>query len=156
MLLTDLLREERIRASLSGASRDAVLEELIDVLIADGALPAAARQEAIDRVRAREARQTTGLGSGIAIPHGVCEAAPDVIAALGLHRDGIDWDSLDEKPVRLVILLLVPPNRLQAHIRTLAGIARLLNDANLRQQIVDAPDAEAVMDILIEREEAAV
>jgi mannitol/fructose-specific phosphotransferase system IIA component (Ntr-type) len=154
VLLTDLLTEDRIKADLTGATRDEVLVELIDLLVERGALPKASL--ALEKVLEREEKQTTGLGSGIAIPHAVCVDAPDVIAALGLHRAGVDFASVDGEPVRLVILLVVPPNRFQAHIRTLAGIARLLNDASLRRQITEAPDAAAVMDILIEREEAAV
>lgn len=156
MLLTDLLCEDLIRASLHGSTRDEVFAELVDLLVERGALPGDQREAALASVTAREQRQTTGLGEGVAIPHGVCAAAPQVVAALGLHQAGVDFDALDGKPVHLVILLIAPPNHFQAHIRTLAGIARLLNDADLRQQIVSAPSAADVMDILIEREEAAV
>jgi len=156
VLLTDLLREDRIEANLAGASRDEVLAELVEVLVSSGALPATSRDQALEAIHQREARQTTGLGEGVAIPHGVCDAAQEVVAALGIHRAGVDFAAIDQAPVHLVILLVVPPNRFQAHIRTLAGIARLLNDASLRAQITRAPDAATVMDILIEREEATV
>ena len=156
MLLTDLLREDRIEANLAGATRDEVLAELVDALVSSGALPSSSRDAALAAIHRREARQTTGLGEGVAIPHGVCDATQEVVAAIGIHRAGVDFAAIDQAPVHLVILLVVPPNRFQAHIRTLAGIARLLNDASLREQITRAPDAAAVMDILIEREEAAV
>ena len=135
---------------------EARIEELVEALISSGAVAAEARAGVLQAVLEREESQTTGLGSGIAVPHGLCDAVEDVIAALGIHRGGVDFQAVDGNPVHLVILLVVPPNRFQAHIRTLAGIAQLLNDASLRAQITRAPDAAAVMDILIEREEATV
>lgn len=154
MLLMDLLSEEQIAPALCGTTRDEVLGELVDLLVSAGAISPEGRELALEAVLAREARQSTGLGGGIAIPHGTCPEVEEVTAALGIHRAGIEFDAIDEQPVQLVILLLVPPNRFQAHIRTLAGIARVLNDSRLRELLIAAPDAGSVIDLLIEREEA--
>lgn len=156
MLLMDLLSEEQITVDLGGEARDAVLGELVDLLVLSGALPAEGREGALEAVLTREARQSTGLGGGVAIPHGTCADVDEVTAVLGVHRAGVDFGAIDDAPVQLVILLLVPPNRFQAHIRTLAGIARVLNDSRLRELLIAAPDAASVIDLLIEREEAAV
>jgi nitrogen PTS system EIIA component len=154
MRLLDLLSEDVIRASLEAPTREAAIDELVDVLVASGALPAADRDRAARAVHKREASATTGLGSGVAVPHGVCDGVGTVTAALGIHRGGVDFAAVDGKPVHLVILLLVPPNMFQAHIRTLAGIARLLNDPSLRRLLLAAPDARTVMQILEQREGA--
>lgn len=156
MRLIDLLDEDTIVPNLAGGTRDAVIEELVDLLVAKGLLPADARDAALGAILAREDSQTTGLGGGVAIPHGLCQDLEDVVGALGISPAGIDFAAIDGKPVQLVILLLVPQNRFQAHIRTLAGIARVLNDGVLRQEIVAAGDAGAIMDILVAREEARV
>lgn len=154
MLLMDLLSEDVIEPSLSATTRDAALAELIDLLVETGNLSREARDRALAAVIAREERQSTGLGAGVAIPHGTCADVDEVVAALGIHRAGVPFEAIDGQPVRLVILLLVPPNLLQAHIRTLAGIARVLNDSSLREQLIASASAQELLDLLIEREEA--
>jgi mannitol/fructose-specific phosphotransferase system IIA component (Ntr-type) len=155
MRLMDLLSEQLIQPSLTSTTRDGVIGELVDLLVAKGAISAESREGVLAAVLKREASQSTGLGSAVAIPHGLSPDVDDVVAAMGLHVAGVDFDAIDGKPVRLVILLVVPPNMFQAHVRTLAGIARVLNDAPLRERLIEARDAETILDVLIEREEAA-
>lgn len=154
MLLMDLLSEEVIEPELSATTRDGALAELIDLLVRTGNLAPEARERALTAVITREERQSTGLGAGVAIPHGTCADVDEVVAALGIRREGLPFDAIDGAPVQLVILLLVPPNLLQAHIRTLAGIARVLNDSSLREQLIASTSAQDLLDFLIEREEA--
>ena len=154
MLLMDLLSEDVIDPRLKSDSRDGTLAELVDLLVRSGSLTAEARDRALAAVVTREERQSTGLGSGVAIPHGTCPDVKEVVAALGIHPTGVEFDAIDDAPVRLVILLLVPPNLLQAHIRTLAGIARVLNDPALREQLIASETAQALIEVLIEREDA--
>lgn len=156
MRLIDLLSEDRIRVPLAAGDRDGAIGELLDLLVASGAIPAEGREQVSAAVHKREASQTTGLGGGVAIPHGLSPVVGDVVAALGVHPTGVDFQAVDGEPVRLVILLVVPPNMFQAHIRTLAGIARLLNDGRLRREILAAPDAATVMEILEAREHTSV
>ncbi|MCO5168311.1 MAG: PTS sugar transporter subunit IIA [Planctomycetes bacterium] len=154
MRLVDLISEEVIRPSLAGSSKDAVIDELIDALVAAGHVAPEARESVARAVHQREASHTTGLGSGVAVPHGVSDQVDQVVGALGIHRAGVDFAAVDGQPVHLVILLVVPPNMFQAHIRTLAGVARVLNDPGLRRQLMAATQPEAVMTILAEREGA--
>lgn len=155
MRLMDLLSEEMVEPALTGADRDAVIGELVDLLIRHQAVPATSRADVLTAVLAREESMTTGLGGGVAVPHALCESVEDVVAALGIHTAGVPWEALDDQPVRLVLLLVVPPGRFQAHIRTLAGVARVMNDPALRRLLMEATDGRTVMDILEEREEAA-
>lgn len=154
MRLVDLISEEVIRPSLEGATRDEVIDELIDVLVQAGHVAPEARARVAQAVHQREASHTTGLGSGVAVPHGVSDDVDRVVGALGIHRAGVDFMAVDGRPVHLVILLVVPPNMFQAHIRTLAGVARVLNDPGLRRQLMAAVDSEQVISILSEREGA--
>lgn len=154
MRLMDLLSEELIQPALAGGTRDEVIAELVDLLIKDDALPAESREQVLQAVLRREDSQTTGLGSGVAVPHGVSDAAEEVVAALGIHRAGVDFAAVDGEPVNLVILLVVPPNSFQTHIRTLAGVARVLNDPSMRRLLLAAREASAVMEILVDREGA--
>lgn len=154
MRLVDLIAEEDICPSLEGTSRDAVIDELIDALVRAGHVSRGARDGVARAVHLREASHTTGLGSGVAIPHGISDDVDQVVGALGLHRAGVDFLAVDGQPVHLVILLVVPPNMFQAHIRTLAGVARVLNDPGLRRQLMAASGAEDVLSILSEREGA--
>jgi mannitol/fructose-specific phosphotransferase system IIA component (Ntr-type) len=156
MRLIDLLAEDRVKVPLTSSDRDGAIMELLDLLVEAGAVPRQGRDDVAAAVLKREASQTTGLGGGVAIPHGLSGQVEDVVAALGIHSQGVDFQAVDGAPVRLVILLVVPPNMFQAHIRTLAGIARLLNDGRLRREILAAPDAAAVMHILQSRESATV
>ncbi|MCA8924261.1 MAG: PTS sugar transporter subunit IIA [Planctomycetes bacterium] len=151
MNLSDLLSEEVVLTPLEASDRDAAIERLIDALVDSGALQAEHRDDAAHAVHQREASQTTGLGGGVAIPHGVCEHVDEVVAALGVLPGGIDFAAIDGAPVQIVVLLLVPPNRFQAHIRTLAGVARLLNDSRMRRQIVEAPSAPAIVELIAGR-----
>lgn len=155
MRLMDLLSEEVVTTSLAAAGREEAIAALVRLLVAQGHLAAADAQAVERAVLEREAVQSTGLGGGVAIPHGLSAAVEDVVAALALLPAGVDWGSVDGEPVRLVILLVVPPNAFQAHVRTLAGIARLLNDSDLREQLLAARSPAEVVDVLIEREEAA-
>ncbi len=151
----DILTEGLILTPLTSSTRDGVIAELVDLMVSQGALKAESREAALGAVQRREESQSTGLGSSVAIPHGVSPDVEEVVAALGIHPDGIEFGAIDDEPVRLVILLVVPPNMFQAHVRTLAGIARVLNDANLRDLLLAARSADSVLEILFDREERA-
>ena len=150
MNLSDLLSEEVVLTQLALTGRDEVIERLVDAVVESGALRPEHRAAASGAVHRREASQTTGLGGGVAIPHGVCEHVDEVVAALGIVPGGVDFAALDGAPVQIVVLLLVPPNRFQAHIRTLAGIARLLNDSRFRQRLIEADSPTAIMELIDE------
>ena len=154
MRLVDLISEDVISATLAATTRDQVIDELVDALVKAGQVPPEARDRVARAVHQREASHTTGLGSGVAVPHGISDSVDRVVGALGIHRGGIDFAAVDGQPVHLVILLVVPPNMFQAHIRTLAGVARVLNDPGLRRQLMAATQPQAVMTILRDREGA--
>ncbi len=87
---------------------------------------------------------STGIGFGVGIPHASTDLITSVVAALGRSRKGVDFDSLDNQPVSLVLLFLVPQGQFQKHLHTLANIAKLLHNADFRQTLEQAPDSAAM------------
>ena len=152
MLLGEILHAGVIKTRVEAQSRFEAIEELIEVLVDAHELPLSLRDHAVDVVMQRERSMSTGMEHGIALPHGSSDQITDVIGALGIAPNGIPFESIDGQPVRLIILLILPKKEFQAHVRTLAGVAHLLQNAALREALIWAPDSEAVLE-LIEREE---
>ena len=148
MQIIDVLTEKQIVADLRAINRWEAIHELTDRLIAAGKVRPAHREAIIAAVRKRESSMSTGIGCGIALPHATTELVPELMAALGRSRRPVDFDALDGEPASIVILLLVPHGRLQAHLHTLASTTRLLQDAVLREAIAEAPDAKEILRIL--------
>lgn len=147
MTLASLLSEDQIIPELSAKDRWQALEEIIARLVAEGHLDAAFSNEAIAALRHREETMSTGIGSGIAIPHASCDAVKDVTACFARSKTGVDFESLDEKPVYFIVLFLVPKDQFQTHLRTLAAIAKFLNDPVVRGELAAAPDAKAILQV---------
>lgn len=126
------------------------MTELLDVLNEAGLL--ADRQTAHDAVFTREKTRSTGIGSGIAIPHGKCNAVKELVMALGVAKEPIEFQSVDDKPVTIVILLVSPLDQTGPHIQALAQISRLMLDEKFKSALEQAPSAEAAYKLLSERE----
>jgi mannitol/fructose-specific phosphotransferase system IIA component (Ntr-type) len=90
---------------------------------------------------------STGIGFGIAIPHASSDRVSEVVAAFGRSLDGIEFDSLDNAPVKFIVLFVVPKDQFQTHLRTLAAIAKFLNDRTVRDRLGSAGDAAAIYDV---------
>jgi mannitol/fructose-specific phosphotransferase system IIA component (Ntr-type) len=90
---------------------------------------------------------STGIGFGIAIPHASCDAVSEVVACFGRSNEGIDFESLDGKPVHFIVLFLVPKDQFQTHLRTLAAIAKFLNDPAVRKELGEATDAKSILTV---------
>lgn len=148
MKLTDLLRESLIKTDLAARTKDAAIEELIDHLVERGELGRDDRARVAAAVFNREKARSTGMEHGVALPHGAVEGLEEVAGALGIARAGIDWASLDKQPTHLIILLAIPQNMLQFHVKTLAGIARLLNDETLREKLIGAATPEEAIAVI--------
>ena len=149
MRLTEILREDIIKVNLDATNKWEAIQELVDLLISAHELRLTDRHEIIESVFARERSLSTGLEHGIAVPHTVAHCVEEVIGALGISQKGIPFESRDDQPAKLVILLLIPQGAFQRHVRTLAGIARLGVNPELRNQLFDAKSAADVMDVLV-------
>ncbi len=147
MQLTELIREDLIKINMEASSKWEAIEELIDLLISAHELSLMHRNEIVEAVCARERSLSTGLEFGLAVPHAAVECIDDIVAALGTS-EGIPFESVDAKPAKLVILLLIPQGAFQRHVRTLAGIAKLGSIPELRQRIFEAKTPEEIMEVL--------
>ncbi|MGH7954186.1 MAG: PTS sugar transporter subunit IIA, partial [Limisphaerales bacterium] len=125
---------------LQAKDRWQVIDELINNLVATGKIPSANREAVAAAVKKREASMSTGIGFGIGIPHASTDLVSDVVYAIGRSKNGLDFDALDKRPVKLVMLFLVPQGQFQKHLHTLANIAKLLHKAEFRQALEKTPD----------------
>ena len=125
----------------------AAIVELIDLLVEKGAVRKSDRESVLAALRQREETMSTGIGFGIAIPHASSNCVNEVVAAFGRSSAGIEFDSLDNLPVKFIVLFVVPKDQFQVHLRTLAAIAKFLNDKSVREQLGRAESAEEILSI---------
>lgn len=156
MRLTDFIEPRRILLPFEAATRWEAIERMLAHLVTIGSLRREDQAGALEAIRHREEARSTGMEHGIALPHGPVDFLSRVEAVLALAPGGVPFDSIDGRPAKIVLLLLVPRNRLQKHVRTLAGIARLLNDEELRVSLLSAGSAEDAYRLLREEENTAV
>ena len=154
MRLTDLIVPERIKVPLGATTREGAISELIDLLVADGALGSPA--DALEAVLKRERASSTGIGKGIALPHGKSDAAGELLAAVGRSGKPIDFQSPDGRGVRLIVLLVGPKAESGPHIQALARISRLLQPELIRKALLAAPSPEEFHQILCRHEQAVL
>lgn len=150
MILTQILQPTSIKAPLTATNKEDAIEELVNCLAVHNLLSDQA--EAFEAVMAREQTRSTGIGSGIAIPHGKCSAAKDLVMAIGIAADPIEFDSIDNKPVSIVILLVSPPDQTGPHIQALARISRLMLDGQFKSQLEKATSPEDVYELVSAKE----
>jgi len=148
MNLGDILSLETIVPDLKATNRWEAIDELIQNLVTTRKIQPQDRDAIIAVVKKRETSMSTGIGFGIGIPHASTDLISDVVGALGRSPKGIDFDALDNQPVNLVMLFLVPQGQFQKHLHTLANIAKLLHIKEFRQELEQAPDASAMNQII--------
>jgi fructose-specific phosphotransferase system IIA component len=150
MNLGDILAKDQIVPELQATNRWEAIDELIDTLVSCGKIKPENRQAIAAVVKKRETSMSTGIGFGIGIPHASTDLIYEVVGALGRSRKGVNFDSLDNQPVNLVMLFLVPQGQFQKHLHTLANIAKLLHRKEFRQSLEEAKDAETMCRIIQE------
>jgi mannitol/fructose-specific phosphotransferase system IIA component (Ntr-type) len=156
MLLGEILHREVIKPDLEAEDKYEAIEELVDLLVEAHELPMSLRDHVIEVVTEREKTMSTGMEKGIALPHGSTERIDDIIGALGLCRRGIPFESLDAEDARIVILLVLPKQNFQGHVRTLAGIAHLLGNAAFRETLLKAETVDDILALIESEEDKAV
>lgn len=147
MTLADLLSVEQIVPQMVATERWAAIVELTHLLVGVGKIKAEDEETVLAALRRREETMSTGIGFGIALPHASSDRVTEVVAAFGRAPAGIEFDSLDNAPVRFIVLFVVPKDQFQTHLRTLAAIAKLLNDRQVREALAGANTAEEILGI---------
>ncbi len=148
MDLGDILSEEQIITDLQASNRWEAIDELINNLVATSKIKPENHDAIAAVVKKRESSMSTGIGFGIGIPHASTDLIYEVVGSLGRSRKGVSFDALDNQPVNLVMLFLVPQGQFQKHLHTLANIAKLLHKVEFRQALEQAPDASAMLQII--------
>ncbi len=146
MKLTEILTADCIKVPLVASKKQEAIEELVGLLATHGKLTdeAAVLKAVLDR----EATRSTGIGYGLAVPHGKCAGCPRLCMAIGKPEAPVEFGSTDGKPVELIVLLASPPDQTGPHIQALARISRLMLMEEFRNQIIVAKSADAVFEII--------
>jgi len=151
MKLKDILSEDAIKIPLEGREKRKIIEELVEMLARTRRIKD--QGEVLKAVLDREAVMSTGVGDQVAIPHGKAEAAPEIVAALGITRQAVDFQSIDEKPVRIVWLLVGPPNQTGPHLKALSRISRLMHKSDFRERLLSSRTVNEALDAITREEE---
>jgi mannitol/fructose-specific phosphotransferase system IIA component (Ntr-type) len=150
MRLTDLLKPQNIRVPLVATTKADAITELVQLLHANGEISDV--KGVLASVLEREATRTTGIGNGLAIPHGKCPGTDHLVMAIGKPITPIDFQSIDGRPVTLIWLLTSPPDKTGPHIHALARISRLMTIEKFRQALNTARSAQDVYDTIVQQE----
>jgi len=149
--ISELLDPAAIVAELQGGSKNEVLAELTDALLT--ANPRLNRSEVLRVLQERESLGSTGIGEGVAIPHGKLKNIDRQLIAFGLSDKGVEFDAMDGKPARLFFLLIAPEDAAGVHLKTLARISKLLKGSQLRDRLSGVRERQQIHRIIAEEEE---
>jgi fructose-specific phosphotransferase system IIA component len=155
MTLANLLSESQIIPEMASKERWEAIRELVDLLVEAGKVDKSDREDVLECIRQREETMSTGIGFGIAIPHASSAKVGEVVAAFGRSTSGIPFESLDGEPVNFIVLFVVPKDQFQTHLRTLAAIAKFLNDKTVREELSKAPSSAAILQVFENRSNRA-
>ena len=151
MKIADLLNPDAIAADLRATGKNEVLAELTDAILqVEKGLD---RNEIIKVLQDRERLGSTGIGDGVAIPHGKLKNIKELLLSFGRSRQGVNFDSMDGKPAHLFFLLIAPEESVGVHLKTLARISKLLKNPAVRRRLLEADDTQDLLNVIVEEEE---
>lgn len=154
--LSSLISTEHIVPEMTAHDRLGAISELVRHMSDQELLTSSAAEETVTALRSREEFISTGIGSGVAIPHAFSDHVSRVVAVLGRSHGGIDFSAHDDAPVHLVILFVVPRHQHHLHLRTLAAIGRLFHDEEMKSRLFSAVTADEMLHLLRRRSSRAV
>jgi PTS system nitrogen regulatory IIA component len=150
MRIAEFLREDLVVPELAAGDKAGVLSELCGVLAR--AYPQLSRERLLQTLIEREKLGSTGIGEGVAIPHGKLSGLPGLIGAFARKRAGVDFAAIDGKPTYLFFVLFAPENSAGVHLKALARISRLFRQPQLRKSILEAKDASAMFRLIADED----
>jgi PTS system nitrogen regulatory IIA component len=152
MKILDFLSEKSINIDMQAGNKKQVLEALLDVLVKQGKVTD--RKKVLDVLLEREELGSTGIGQGIAIPHGKSSAVTELTASFAMSKNGVAFDALDGEPVHIFFMLVAPEGAAGTHLKALARISGLLKDKYFKKALLSAADSEEVIRVIQEEEKA--
>jgi nitrogen PTS system EIIA component len=150
MKMGEILQESCVVADLKGRTKKEVLLELINALKDAGLVEDV--EKAVGVVLEREKLGSTGIGDGVAIPHGKMKGLGNILCAFGKSKEGLDFDAVDSKPVHIFFLLLAPEDSASLHLKTLSRISKLLRDPSFRKRLVELTSSRDIYNAIIEED----
>lgn len=153
MKITDFLSTNAILTDIKSTKKEDVIKELVDALIGASEIEKRNRNKLIEALMVREALGSTAIGQSVAIPHAKCDCVEKLIAAFGLSKKGVDFDSLDGEPAYIFFLLVAPQESAGPHLKALARISRLLKDKYFRDSLRACEDSKGVLNIISQEDE---
>jgi fructose-specific phosphotransferase system IIA component len=150
MRLTEILKPQNIKVPLQAKSKAEAIGELVKLLADNGELTDP--KKVLDSVLERETTRTTGIGNGLAIPHGKCNGTDHLVMAIGRPATPVDFQAIDGRPVNLIWLLSSPPDKTGPHIHALARISRLMTIDKFRHALNEAKTSEEIYDAIVKQE----
>jgi len=151
MTLLDILSPESTIVDLKGETKEEIIAELVNSLHLGDAIND--KDKVLQAVLEREKIMSTGIGDGIAIPHGKSDAVVKLVAALGTQKRGVDFEALDGEPAYVFFLLVSPANVSGPHIKALARISRLLKNDDFKKRLIAASSSEEIISVIQTEEE---
>src|ERR1700753_3100395 len=152
MRVTEILKAQNIKVPLSATNTPDAIAELVNLLATNGEVTDG--KKVLDAVLERESTRTTGIGNGLAIPHGKCSGVGHLVMAIGRRATAIDFQAIDGRPVTLIWLLASPPDQTGPHIHALARISRLMTMDKFRLALAAAKTSQEIFDIIVQQENA--
>ena len=154
MTIMEFLDERAVTTNLAAhQNKEAVIQELVKLLVAAGSIKERDVNKLVQTLMKRESLGSTGIGQGVAIPHGKSDAVDRLVAAFGVSRPGVNFDALDGEPVTLFFLLVAPEDSAGPHLKALARISRLLKDKHFRDSLRAAKDEKMLIKIIKDEDE---
>jgi len=150
MKLTELLSRSCVRVPLQAGDKTGAITELVGLLADNGRF--ADRAAVLKAVLEREQTRSTGIGYGLAVPHGKSAACPELAIAMGKPAAPIEFGSIDGRPVNFIVLLASPPERTGPHIQALARVSRLMLGEDFRKDVAAAATADELYDTILRHE----
>jgi len=156
MNIMDFLSKKAISVDIKSTKKEEVIKELVDSLITAEEIEKRCRSKLIDALMMRESLGSTAIGQGIAIPHAKSDCVDKLVAAFGISKKGVDFDSLDGEPAYIFFLLVAPQDSAGPHLKALARISRLLKDKYFRDSLRACMDDKTVVKIITQEDEKKI
>ncbi|MBF0489496.1 MAG: PTS sugar transporter subunit IIA [Candidatus Omnitrophica bacterium] len=155
MKITEFLAKDALTNDLQATTKVEVIQELVEILIESKSIEKKYKNKIVETLLAREALGSTAIGQGIAIPHGKSDSTDKLVAALGISKKGVNFDSLDGEPAHIFFLLVAPADSAGPHLKALARVSRLLKDKFFRDCLKNTKTPKDMLE-LISREDVRV
>lgn len=150
MKLSDTLAPDRIRLSLSSTDKEGAIKEVLDLL--NRSVPLSDPEAVLKRIMYEESIMSTGVGSGMGIPHARSDQVEGVVTALGISRAGIDYSSTDGEPVHLIFMILSSVSAMPAYMSVLSRTSRIFDDEEMRKNVMEADSEQDILNLIRSQE----